>query len=237
MTRNYFNHHKEVYYEPLKKGGDNSLKPCSFCGKSFVPNKYNASRQKYCVDVDCQRQRNIIRSRVFRKQNPNYFQKSSHETSYRTKPYNHQRDRKRKLDSLALKVSERQKRVFVDNAKTVVSLLEFYFMTFLGMTSFASGGLRQTSAFSLSNLLKLFYKDGVSLINSDINLKQKLEVLHEFVTESNKSFSSEELAEILQLGGSPPSSRGTPEEVEPRSRNDVPLSSDRGRSFGDELLF
>ncbi len=196
-----------------QKDGCPCVKYCQHCRKPFEPNKFNAKRQKFCTRAECKRQRNIIRSRKFRENNPDYFKKSPSQT-YRTKIYNDQRDQKRKLESLANRVVSKQKRVFVDQTKTLASLLEFFLFTFLGMTSFASGGLRQTSAFNLSNLLSLYYKDGVSLINADVNLKHKLEILYEFVTQSDQSFESEKLAEILQLAGSPPRSRGLFEEVE-----------------------
>lgn len=189
--------------------GKDTLENCEFCGKTFVPDKYNASRQIYCTGAKCKRQRNNIRSTKFRQNHPDYHKKSADQiatNTYRTKIYNHQRRQCRQLDALVKRVVSKQKRVFVDQSKTFVSVLNFFFSAFLGMTSFASGGLRQTSAFNLSNLLSLFYKDGVSLINSDVNLKNKLEMLYEFVTESDQAFESEKLAEILQLGGSPPDS-------------------------------
>ncbi len=189
--------------------GKDTLKNCKLCGKTFVPNKYNAKRQVYCTDAKCKRQRNIIRSQEFRQKNPGYHKKSADQiatNTYRTIIYNHQRQQCRQLEALAKRVVSKQKRVFVDQSKTFASVLNFFFSAFLGMTSFASGGLRQTSALNLSNLLNLFYEDGVSLIKSDINLKNKLEMLYEFVTESNQAFESEKLAEILQLGGSPPDS-------------------------------
>jgi hypothetical protein len=69
--------------------------------------------------------------------------------------------------------------VFVATSRTFAPKLEYLLLTVLGVACVGLGGLRQTSAFSMSNLLSQAYKDGVSLVNSDANLKSKLEILYE----------------------------------------------------------
>ena len=185
-----------------QKAIDSEKKYCDFCSKQFTPNKYNRSQQKYCTDKECRKDRKKVSNANFRIRNPNYYKKSSkeiEENTYRTKVYDQQRLENRRIASLAKRVIKKQKRVIVDQTESFVSLLNFFFLTFLGMLSYSTGGLRQASAFSISNLLNLFYKDGVSIMCADANLKQKMEVLYEFITKSDQCFTVEELAEILQL--------------------------------------
>ena len=45
---------------------------CSYCQKSFTPNKYSPS-QKICSDVLCQKKRQLDSMKTWREKNPNYF--------------------------------------------------------------------------------------------------------------------------------------------------------------------
>lgn len=185
-----------------QKVRDSEIEYCEFCGKQFIPNKYNPNRQKYCTCKKCRKERRKASNAIFRDKNPDYYKKTpteQKEKTYRTKVYNQQRQQKRQLESLTKRVIKQQKRVIVDHSQSLVSYLNFYFSTFLGMVAYSSGGLRQSSALSTGNLLDLFYKDGVSIIGADKNLKQTMEVLNEFITKSDQCVTTEEFAKILQL--------------------------------------
>jgi hypothetical protein len=173
-------------------------KCCQHCDKEFTPNKFHVNRQIFCTDKKCRQERNILRCAKFRDDNPNHFKKAPEHTC-RTSAYNDQRREKRKLEKVTNQVFGAHKQMFVAKIQTFASVLNFFFLTFLGMTSMSSGGLRQTSAFNLSNLLNTFYRDGVSLVNADPNLKSKMEVIHEFVAQFDQFSTSEEIAKFFQL--------------------------------------
>lgn len=202
---------------------DNIRKECAHCSKQFTVSKYHVNRQKYCTDKKCRQDRNILRSKAYRVKYPDYHKKSPN-SEYRTKVYNGNRSVQRKMDRLAKRAFDGQKQMFVDNVQTFVSLLEFYLFTFLGMTSVSTGGLRQTSAFNLCNLLDNFYKDGVSLVNSDANFKSKLEVINEFVTQFTQSPTSSEIAEVFQLDGSTAGSPRPSKECKSGGGDALPVS-------------
>ena len=175
------------------------VKYCALCKKQFIPNKFNAKRQKYCTDKKCIKERSRIRNKQFRINNPTYYKKNTQEieeNTYRTQEYNQQRQSKRKFESMGKRLIIQQKRVFVDNNKSLASLLEFFFSTFLGMVIHSNGG-RQSSAFATGNLLNLFYKDGVSTICANKNLKQKMESIYANISKSDQCFKVEDFANFL----------------------------------------
>lgn len=176
-------------------------KVCKHCAKEFTPSKYHVNSQIYCTDEKCKKERIKIRNDLFVSRNPTYHKKRAQKEDVK-KVKNGNRRAKRKIERFAERVFEEQKQVIVANSQSVASVLNFYLFTFMGMTSTCMGGVQQSSALNLCNLINNFYKDGVSLVNSDANFKSKLEVINEFVVQLTQSPTPEEIAEVFQLAGS-----------------------------------
>lgn len=175
-------------------------KICKHCQTKFITSKFHTTCQVYCTQAECKRERNKIRSKKFRNNNPDYFKKTDPEiadNSYRTEKHNPQRKLKRHIKRCVKGIIDQQEQVFVATSQTFAFKLDFVLKIVLGMTVLSLGGLRQTSAFMMSNLLNSAYKDGVSLINADANLKHKLEILYEHIREPDKPFSEKDFTEIL----------------------------------------
>jgi CRISPR/Cas system CMR-associated protein Cmr3 (group 5 of RAMP superfamily) len=148
---------------------------CKECNTEFIPCKYNFKRQIFCTSKNCRQNRNIERSKSFRKKNPNYFKNDN----ARTAKYAPQKKEKRLIDKVAKATVREMERVFVDTSKTFANQFKNQLLTMIGMMSFYAGGSTQTSAFEAGQMLEKCYQFGVTLLESDPKIMKHLEKLYE----------------------------------------------------------
>ncbi len=57
---------------------------CKICQKEFIPSKYHP-QQQVCFQPECQHLRQILNTQDWRRKNPDYFEYSGQEASWREK--------------------------------------------------------------------------------------------------------------------------------------------------------